>query len=174
MMKLSIDNQQFDFSITFSALAKLRYFDESHYRDFFDCYAAGEKDLTDKALLIYIAYLCANLESQDVLNEIEIYALLEKNISLIDILYNKIYSSKINYNFSAAFKKRTKKYNTKIKMPKFQLCDIEDYYCYFVLFCKIPEQTFWNCEIPFLEGVAADKNAVEGFLNYREHELLKK
>lgn len=172
MIEVCIKNKLFDFSITFAELKKLRCSDEAHYRDFFDCYGVNDKDFTDKALLIYIAYLCANMNNPDALSEDDFYSLLEENITLIDVLYNKIYYSKINSSFAKAFIKKTRKYDTKIKLPKFELCDLEDYYSYFVLLNKIPIDTFWNEQIPFVEAVATNKNAVDGFMNYQQHKLL--
>ena len=172
MIEIYIKNKSFRFSITFARLRELRYSDEAHYRDFFDCYGVNDKDFTDKALLIYIAYLCANIDNPGALSEDEFYSLLEENISLIDVLYNKIYYSKINSSFANAFVKKTRSYDTKIKLPNFELCDLEDYYSYFVLLSKIPLDTFWNEQIPFVEAVAANKNAVDGFMNYQQHKLL--
>lgn len=174
MTRILIDKQPFDFSITFSKLRDLKNCDETHYNDFFECYAVKEKDYTDKALLIYVAYLCANLHKEDVLSEDEFYSLLEENISYINAIYSRIYYSKINCDFAEAFTKRTRDYNDKIKLPAFTLCDLEDYYSYFVLSSGIPENTFWNEEIPFVEAVTVNKNAVDGFLNYQRHKLLNK
>ncbi len=174
MICVSLNGSRLSFSITFSKLRQLKYSYEKLYCDFFDYYTISDKNITDKAVLVYIAYLCANLDNLQVMSEGDFYSLLEDNISQIETIFDKIYYSKINCDFAKTFKKRTKKYNNKIDIPKFKLCDLEDYYCYYVLLNKIPENTFWNCDIAFLEGITMDKNAFDGFMNYQEHKLLNR
>lgn len=174
MIEISINHQEFKFTITFAALRRLRYVNEKLYVNFFDCYSAEIKDIAEKSVLIYTAYVCANFDNPNMLSENEFYSLLEDDLSVVDVIYYKIYYTKINNDFAKAFIKRTRKYDTKIVLPKFTLADLEDYYCYFVLLNKIPEETFWNCEIPFIEAVTVNKNAVDGFMNYQQHKLLSK
>ena len=49
-------------------------------------------------------------------------------------------------------------------MPEFELEDIEDYYTYYVLILKIPEDIFWYADISFLLGVVENKSAYDGWL----------
>lgn len=51
-------------------------------------------------------------------------------------------------------------------MPDFILEDVEDYYTYYVLILKIPEDIFWYADISFLLGVVANKTAYDGWLDY--------
>ena len=51
-------------------------------------------------------------------------------------------------------------------MPDFILEDIEDYYTYYVLILKIPEDIFWYADISFLLGVVENKAAYDGWLDY--------
>lgn len=51
-------------------------------------------------------------------------------------------------------------------MPDFELEDIEDYYTYYVLILKIPEDIFWYADISFLLGVVENKAAYDGWLDY--------
>lgn len=61
---------------------------------------------------------------------------------------------------------RTHKKKSKITMPEFELEDIEDYYTYYVLILKIPEDIFWYADISFLRGVVENKSAYDGWLAY--------
>jgi hypothetical protein len=51
-------------------------------------------------------------------------------------------------------------------MPHFELCEIEDYYTYYVVIMEIPEQTFWENDLRFLEGVLRNKVAYDRWLQY--------
>lgn len=51
-------------------------------------------------------------------------------------------------------------------MPDFILEDVEDYYTYYVLILKIPEDIFWYADISFLLGVVENKTAYDGWLDY--------
>ena len=64
------------------------------------------------------------------------------------------------------FIQRTHKKESKIKPPKFELEDIEDYYTYYVLILEIPESIFWYADYSFLLGVVENKTAYDGWLNY--------
>jgi hypothetical protein len=52
-------------------------------------------------------------------------------------------------------------------VPDFILEDVEDYYTYYVLILKIPEDIFWYADISFLAGVVANKTAYDGWLEYQ-------
>lgn len=41
---------------------------------------------------------------------------------------------------------------------------IEDYYTYYVQIMEIPEDVFWNAEIPFLDRIVANKTAYDEWL----------
>ena len=51
-------------------------------------------------------------------------------------------------------------------MPDFILEDVEDYYTYYVLILKIPEDIFWYADISFMLGVVENKTAYDGWLDY--------
>lgn len=68
--------------------------------------------------------------------------------------------------FRDAFRKATKEKERSIKLPRFELEDIEDYYTYYVLLLGIPESTFYNNDLNFLSDVAANKAAYDGWMNY--------
>lgn len=61
---------------------------------------------------------------------------------------------------------RTHKREQRIKLPKFELEDVEDYYTYFVLILKVPEDIFWYADYSFLLGVVENKTAYDGWLDY--------
>lgn len=61
-----------------------------------------------------------------------------------------------------------------MRLPKFELEDIEDYYTYYVLILEIPEHIFWYADYSFLLGIVEDKVAYDGWLNsYIEKEREK-
>lgn len=53
----------------------------------------------------------------------------------------------------------------RIRPPKFELEDVEDYYTYYVLILEIPEDIFWFSDYSFLLGVVENKTAYDGWLN---------
>ena len=58
------------------------------------------------------------------------------------------------------------KKKNKIRIPKFELEDIEDYYTYYVLILEISEDLFWNADFSFLKTVALNKSAYDSWKNY--------
>nr|DAV94619.1 MAG TPA: hypothetical protein [Caudoviricetes sp.] len=73
--------------------------------------------------------------------------------------------------FRAEFIRQTKeKKKNKIRIPKFELEDIEDYYTYYVLILEISENLFWNADISFLKTVALNKSAYDSWKNYAINE----
>lgn len=53
----------------------------------------------------------------------------------------------------------------RIKMPEFQLEDVEDYYTYYVLILEIPSDIFWFADYSFLLGVVENKTAYDSWYN---------
>ena len=43
--------------------------------------------------------------------------------------------------------------------------DIEDYYTYYVQIMELPEDIFWNAEIPFLDRIIDNKVAYDGWVS---------
>lgn len=64
--------------------------------------------------------------------------------------------------FRKGFLKRKPK--NSVRMPKFKLEDIEDYYTYYVVLMGISEELFWNADISFIEFVSLNKTAYENWL----------
>lgn len=56
-----------------------------------------------------------------------------------------------------------------LKMPKFELEDIEDMYTYYVTILKISEDVFWNADFSFLLSVVENKTAYDGFVQYSKY-----
>lgn len=54
----------------------------------------------------------------------------------------------------------------KIKMPDFELEDVEDYYTYYVHILKISEELFWFSDISFVLGVVENITAYDGWYKY--------
>ena len=54
----------------------------------------------------------------------------------------------------------------KIKIPEFEIENVEDAYTYYVLILGIPEDIFWYSDISFLHNVVENKTAYDGWLNY--------
>jgi len=59
-------------------------------------------------------------------------------------------------------------------MPAFKLEEIEDYYTYYVLILGIPEACFWDEDLRFLDRVATDKAAYDGWYAYAMREEAKR
>ena len=73
---------------------------------------------------------------------------------------------KKNSKFKDAFIKATRSKGKSIKIPKFELEDIEDYYTYFVLILGISESTFWEADISFMLSVLENKTAYDNYISY--------
>lgn len=162
--------KELKYSLTFSSLLRLKTLDRELYQEFFELYNRNENGIVEKAIIIYIAYRCANLDNY--IEETKFLELLEDEISAVDELYTQITTTKRDYSFYECFKNKTRSYKS-IEIPKFELKDIEDYYTFYVLISNIPADTFWNSEIPFIEAVALNKTAFDGYINYQEHKLMK-
>lgn len=79
---------------------------------------------------------------------------------------NGSYPPKVTAGFRLPFIQRTHAREHKIKPPKFDLEDVEDYYTYYVLILEIPEDIFWYADYSFLLSVVENKVAYDGWLNY--------
>ena len=44
--------------------------------------------------------------------------------------------------------------------------EIEDYYTWYVIIMKLPDELFWKSEIRFLDRIVENKAAYEGWLAY--------
>ena len=77
-------------------------------------------------------------------------------------------SAKKNKKFITTFQRKNK---NKIKVPKFELEDIEDYYTYYVMILGISEDIFWNMDISFVFSVAANKAAYDSWVSYENSKL---
>lgn len=60
-----------------------------------------------------------------------------------------------------------------MRVPKFQLEEIEDYYVYYVCILRISEELFWNADISFIRGVVEDKSAYDNWRSYVRQQLEK-
>lgn len=168
-MTALINNVKLEFSLNMCQLYRLCTVDIELYRDFFSLYNEKEKGVADKAQLLYIAYFCANLDSDCVLSEKQFYELLESDRQAVSTVYNSLFNKKTDWNFAEAFSRPSK---NAIRFPKgYRLADVEDYYTFFVLNFGIGDETFWKVDIDFLDSVAMNKNAYDSFINY---ELEKK
>lgn len=165
------DGSEVDLTLNLGALAELnkrnksladRYFELT---DKMNSKGSGFNEL-DMAEMIYIAYACAHPDE----------AIPEKNEFLMEItdsrqilgeVFQQLFGvQKKKTGFSDAFESAAKKTAGSIKLPKFKLEDLEDYYTYYVLILKIPEQTFWDSDIQFLNRIAKNKAAYDGWLSY--------
>ncbi|RDU22211.1 hypothetical protein [Anaerosacchariphilus polymeriproducens] len=57
---------------------------------------------------------------------------------------------------------------SKVKIPKFVLEDVEDYYTYYVLILGISEDIFWNADYSFVLSVVENKTAFDSWVNYMQ------
>lgn len=62
----------------------------------------------------------------------------------------------------------------KIKLPDFELEDIEDYYTYYVMILKLSEEIFWYADLSFVLGVVEDKAAFDNWLEYEKEKEWKR
>lgn len=120
----------------------------------------------DMAKFIYIAYACAHLDEDIPSFEEFLTEVTDDREELGTTFENLFNSAKKKTEFRDAFRKATKEKERSIKLPRFELEDIEDYYTYYVLILGIPEKTFYDSDLNFLSAVAANKAAYDGWMNY--------
>ena len=65
--------------------------------------------------------------------------------------------------FADAFRRATKRSGRRIKLPRFDLSEIEDYYTYYVQIMGVPEATFWHASIPLLQKIVDNKAAYDSW-----------
>lgn len=85
-----------------------------------------------------------------------------------------VYQQEKKLKFRDAFLNKTKQRTSRIRPPKFELEDIEDFYTFYVLILGIPEDVFWNCDWSFVASVAENKRAYDNWLNYATEEAREK
>ena len=61
---------------------------------------------------------------------------------------------------------RTHRREQKIKVPKFDLEDLEDRYTFYVAILGISEDLFWNADVSFVEAVVQNKTAYDNWVSY--------
>ncbi|MCM1115675.1 MAG: hypothetical protein NC397_09285 [Clostridium sp.] len=165
-MIAKVNGNELKFSITFSQLYALSAADIELYREFFVIYNQREKQLADKAILIYVAYCCANLENPDRLDNDAFFKHLDCDLQSIEKIYNQLFFRKIDYNMAKCFDRPNT--NNSIAFPKkYELMDVEDYYAMYVLNFGIPDTTFWNCDIEFIKNIAYNKSAIDRYIDYQ-------
>lgn len=77
-------------------------------------------------------------------------------------------------DFSRAFEKATKKTKgSNIRLPEFELQEIEDYYVWYVEIMGISEDIFWNGDIHMVEMIARNKGAYENWKNYAQEKVIE-
>lgn len=62
---------------------------------------------------------------------------------------------------------------SRIKIPNFELEDIEDYYTLYVLIFGMSEELFWNVDISFLRAVADNKSAFDNYINVQNEKIIE-
>lgn len=60
-----------------------------------------------------------------------------------------------------------------IKLPKFEIEEVEDLYTYYVIINKISEELFWYSEYKTLLTILEDKHAYENWKAYVEEKMLE-
>lgn len=76
--------------------------------------------------------------------------------------------------FRDAFKRRARKGGSGLRVPDFELADVEDRYAYYVMILGIPEDLFWYADVAFVEAVAADKGAYDEWLSGEQRHAAEK
>lgn len=60
-----------------------------------------------------------------------------------------------------------------MKIPKFELIEVEDYYTYYVLILGISEDVFFNADYSFLINVVENYDKYSQWLNYVKYKQSK-
>jgi hypothetical protein len=124
--------------------------------------------MLDCPKLFYCAYLCANEEPAYTFEEFT--ALIPFDLEICAKLFQKLTISKKKIAFREAFK--CSKPKTRIKLPKFELEDIEDYYTYYVHILGFDTGLFWYADISFLRSVSENNAAFDNYVNYQQEKAL--
>ena len=134
-------------------------------------------DDLDNAEVLYASYVTATLMNnsirksrgeaeEEIISEVDFLTLMPTEAYMISNIFTKLFGDeKKKSGFQEAFRKATKRaVGTKIKIPNFPLEDIEDYYTYYVQIMKVPEDIFWNADIPFIDKIVENKTAYDEWL----------
>jgi len=169
------NRQKIKLTLTFGKLMQLRMID---YETYSECMKILSQDnITDMfgyVIILYTAYLCANIDN---VKECITYQEMIKQIRYDNIFINtvnKLIKIKENDGFRKPFIIKTKKIEQKIKIPKFVLEDIEDYYFYYVLYLNINEELFWTCDYSFILSIIANKIAFDNYIDYMNYRQNRK
>jgi len=88
------------------------------------------------------------------------YTLYPSNIRSTD-------QTKKKAGFKEAFRARTGRIKNTIRLPKFNLTEIEDFFVYYVMIIGISENLFWNADYHFLQTVVENKQAFENYMTFK-------
>lgn len=148
------------YNLNFKKIYQLKYREYNLYVLFFQLINDDKKDLVRYLQLLYITYFMNC--SEDCSYEHFFY--LIEDYSLEDVIqqYFEIFAVKRSNNFRNSFYRKSSK---KIKVPKFELEDVEDYYTYYVLILNLSEELFWNSDFSFLLSVSANKSSYDSFIS---------
>ena len=61
-----------------------------------------------------------------------------------------------------------------MRIPKFKLEDLEDYYTYLVLILGMSEDIFWNLDYSSVISIVENKTAYDNFLEYTKQKELER
>lgn len=61
-----------------------------------------------------------------------------------------------------------------MRIPKFKLEDLEDYYTYLVLILGMSEDIFWNLDYSSVISIVENKTAYDNFLEYAKQKELER
>jgi hypothetical protein len=82
-------------TLNFAALYKLKGKNEDVYNRYNDVRMHGMKDELDQAIILYAAYLCANIENlKDCIDEMTFYALMPENHVLVSLITGQLLNGK--------------------------------------------------------------------------------
>lgn len=161
------NKQKIKLTLTFRKLLQLKNKDNETYVECMKILSQDKiEDMFGYVIILYTAYLCANIDNvkkcityQEFIKQIRYDNILIKTV-------NKLVGIKENDGFRKPFVTRTKRIEQKIKIPKFKLEDIEDYYSYYVLILNINEGVFWDSDYSFILSIVANKVAFENYIEY--------
>ncbi len=169
------NKQKIKLTLTFGKLLQLKNKDNRTYQECMKVLSQDSiEDIFGYVIILYTSYLCANIDN---VKECITYQEFIKQIEYDNILIKttqKLIEIKQKDGFRKPFTTKTKRIEQKIKIPKFELQDIEDYYSYYVLILNISEELFWNCDYSFILSIVANKIAFENYIDYMQYRQTRK
>ncbi len=155
--------------LNFNKIYELKFKDYGLYKKFFILLNSNELDILNYIELIYIAYKINCLEDisfKQFLSYIQKFSFIQ----IVNIYFN-LYGIKEGNSFRKAFK--VENIVKRVKIPKFQFEDVEDYFTYYCLILNISEETFWKVDLSFLLSISENKSRFDAYVNKMKSQVIE-